>query len=590
MLPKFIILSSLFLFSTVWTLRTPDWIHDEHDDGIHFRSLGRVVGSLSYSHLVMDFNIKSISTLLAGYCEFDNELPKSTPPKVRKFFKGMEAKLKQQCETLTMDFRETRNIWVNKFNERLGRSASPPPAELAVRPSSAVARPRRQVVALGLLLVGVVALGSYLFSDHQLLSLSVASGADDKTIEALQDHESRLTVNERSLGIMNRTIGELALEITKLENELHATETILRFHAGFEAIEHEVDRIQEGLHALADHRLSPSLVRTRGIANAVIRLKRKTEAQGLSLLLERVEDIFRLQTSFISFENGTVRIFVHLPAYQENTLLDLYQLVPSPIAIGGDRYLIPKPEGEILAVNAARNLFRVLQRADLGQCHRLRDVFYCDTKNFYDKRADSSCLVGLFLNNPSEIMEHCRFEVSKVEDFVVQLGPNQFLLFQSSNTNVERRCGDNLSSASFHGLREVTVDPGCQVTSRSFVFAGATSLFSEPFTITNRLGNLSTDIPLPEIRDGIEAIGAQLALVGSKDGLRIKDLVTELRNARTTSVFRFGIIVVVLVVVLVVVCLCLLRCRHFRKRYASARRSRLTEEHLPQEEHELTEQ
>ncbi len=542
------------------------WVHQEGDDNIHFKRLGQVIGSLSYGHLRLDMNTTSIIHTIEQYCtfRFEDKVPHKKIG-IKNFASSLQNLLNNQCRTLRNDYKETLKIYVNKFNSRFVRGLS-------------LSRPERQA---GLLLLGVVAIGSYLFSHSQLLSLS--QGANAHTVRVLQEHETRLTVNTRSIKILNETVSDLLKAVLSVEDELRATEAAFRFHVSYEAVEREVGRIMGGLHALADHQLSPSLAHTKSLAEATVDLKHELALRQLQLLIDRVEDLYHMDVSFISFQNGSLVIFVHVPAYREGTLLDLYQIVPTPLAIGKSKYLLPKPEGEILAVSPARNLFRIMSLADLARCRSLRSVYYCEGQNYYDKRAKASCLVGLFLNDGPQILNSCHFGVGHLEDYMVQLTPHEFLLYQSEPSIVEKVCGDDSQRESFKGLRKIIVEPGCQVTTSSFSFSGAVNVYGATRAIQNRLDNFTSEFNFHELREGLEHAQDRLSLVGSKDGLKIRDLMKEFDKIHATSVFRWSVFGTIIVIILGILTLCLLRLRHFRKRVVARRNIISLQELNPQE-------
>jgi hypothetical protein len=71
-----------------------------------------------------------------------------------------------------------------------------------------------------------------------------------------------------------------------------------------------------GLNALADHRLGPYFVKTSKMTEALLLLENNMQLEGYKHVLETMDDIFRCETSHLVWDNGTLSIYLHIPAFK----------------------------------------------------------------------------------------------------------------------------------------------------------------------------------------------------------------------------------------------------------------------------------
>jgi hypothetical protein len=430
-----------------------------------------------------------------------------------------------------------------------------------------LARPKRQVFILAMLIgAGIMALASTLFSQAQLAQISINSGTNQLAVKIMQDHETRLTVDRRTLDLLKENERELNTAVRNLYYNVIAMKTTLVNNE----VEKEVRRIMTGIQLLSQHRLSPVLIETDQLAGILEDVTLAAENKMLSLATKTPEDIFRFETSHLIFRNMTLRIFVHLPAYRKNALMDLLEFVHVPMSIGKvPRFVLPNPEAAILAISRTQNMFRAMEKSSLAECSRVGELYTCRQDNLYDRRFHDSCLVSLYSTDNAGITRNCRFVVQPASDFLAQLNGTTFLLYQHDPAYVELACGDAREKAIFDGVRKVIVPPGCSVTTRSFVFDGAQSIFGDAVDVEQRVFS-SVDIMTQSLLHQLGNISdenyARLAEMGSTKGLKIKDIVKEFADQTTTSIITIGLGTCLLVILSCICCILCLRARHFKKR------------------------
>ena len=138
--------------------------------------------------------------------------------------------------------------------------------------------------------------------------------------------------------------------------------------------------------------------------------------------------------------------------------------------------------------------YRVLEREELDRCKVIRGTYYCDNQNFYRRKAKDSCLVNLFKGEATEIKRTCDFSVIPTDDYLIQINPSHFVLYQDSEKKVTRSCNgeehSKMVQIMFKGVRVLYVPPECEVQTESFLFEGDFTLTMEPLELVTRKFNL----------------------------------------------------------------------------------------------------
>lgn len=351
--------------------------------------------------------------------------------------------------------------------------------------------------------------------------------------------QTRLQVNERSIKLLNATTLALGGEVIHLSDELETTEALV--HAGFTlAIAFEdINRVIRGLNGLALHRLSPDVVRTNHMASALIDLRATMYKQGFILGITSFDEIFRCEVSHLVFKNGSMVIFLHLPAYQTETRLRLLEFLPVPLLLpkgsedaeenGKSISMIPDPEQPLLAVTKDEGAFKALSRQELARCKNLAGTYFCGNSNLYDRRMDTACIIGLYRRNKQIITEHCHWRTNYQTDFTLQLDNNRFLLYLGKKDEVKLVCNgqqEKAISSTLQGMKVVTVPPLCRLYTRSFWLDGQSEFSLSLETFIEKTINFSELLHYNEfhnLKDLRNALTA-LQLVGSSAGLTIKNI------------------------------------------------------------------
>jgi hypothetical protein len=432
-------------------------------------------------------------------------------------------------------------------------------------------RPRRQLALLAFGLgAGIAAIGSLLFSHQSMVGMSMSvgsAGASDKTIELLQSHEKRVTINEHSINQTKLALEGLARFVAENRAENWVLHEIFSVQHAFDGLIRQVNELIDGMESVAKMKMSLTLVPPISFRSVVARLRHRLALKRLLTLPVQGHEFYQLDTSFLFFTNRTLRVFIHVPAYYAGSLLDLYKFLPGPIRIGEERFLIPKPEAQILAIGShSSTQFRAISEVDLASCKELGRRYYCPGQNFMARDVDHSCLFNLFHNRQHEMVELCQFSVMPPgKDYLVQLDPSNFLLYQATPGIVTIRCPHHrgTSVTPFSGLRRINLRPGCKAMSTQFTFYGELNIHLTDESLqpviqvaTNLTKYLPKDISGPEF----DSVITQIQQIGTTKGVKIRDVATELRNERRQHWINLALSVGCGVVLLILLAIILYYC------------------------------
>jgi hypothetical protein len=191
--------------------------------------------------------------------------------------------LESHCRTLLGALIKREAVWFNRFNSQRNRMARSTmdneectnPHPLAMQ--SSAFRVKRQAVVGAFLVLGLVAAASSIYSAMQLAALSAAQ---DVNVQILQEHETQLSVNERSIALINSTVLRMGKKVAELSDSLGTNELILLLGFTLDSVFEDSTRILRGLNPLANQRLSPDFVKTSKMTEALLQLENSMQREG----------------------------------------------------------------------------------------------------------------------------------------------------------------------------------------------------------------------------------------------------------------------------------------------------------------------
>jgi hypothetical protein len=412
---------------------------------------------------------------------------------------------------------------------------------------------------------GILSIVAVIFSAAHLISIATNDPSIDDVKLAVHDLALDTMMHTRGISVLTENLQGLYATV----NDFHLDALESRTQQATFIFEREIDRVTSGIETLHLHRLSPKLVKSCEVREALAILESKLKPEGLRLVSDKVDSVFRAETSFLFFNNGTLRILVHLPCYRDGGILTLLKHVSIPMAFENNKTIRFTPKHQFLAVDGSGNLFKTLDNDAFHQCQRLEELWTCPNINQYDKRTGDSCLVSLYKSDSSATHRNCKVKLETAEDFISQLNSTTFVLYLASLQQIERICpklksrGES-STVTTQGLVKIQLQPGCKVITPSFVFEADENVFGDPREVTFRMADLKQILdPLTEEMASLSP--HDLDLISSKEGLELPKSVQMIKVSSSTSKHRFWVLVISLTGFLLIsstiTCLIFFKCK-----------------------------
>lgn len=529
-----------------------EWYDDTNLKTVSFRQKGRMVGGLNFAHILYDFDLAALIAHTDKFCNEIQSVEAVPSNDFNKYVKEMIQDYHKECLALKADLLDVSELWyegaerVQANNYRNIRSTA-----------NTVGRHKRQLLVLGAvaLVAGAVAAYSYFFSDRTLADISIGSQTSPATIKLLQQDEVKITVDENSIKILNETMRELGEAELKLRKEMQKMQWLHRVEQQFYKLRGQVKQTLEGLEKLHAGRMSSALIKPAKLREILNKMRINLGTVHLKMMLTDVEQFFQAETSYLVFQNRTIRAITHLPIYRSDSLLDLMEFVPVPFPIGEKHFLEIKPERTLLAINSKNTLYRTLNALELSLCHQIDHLYYCKHSNNFMRGTHESCLFFLYTRNVEKVMETCKFSLNIKSDRLVQLSNEKVVIFHEKEKVAVHHCEPSdlhEEKISFAGFKTFILKPGCRVQTPDFVMEGSTQIFLQADEIVSTdIDVMGSDLVLT-LETHLGSYLNQLARVGSKKDLKIRDINGLFAHETIGFHVKIGLFGTVVVVVLLV--------------------------------------
>ncbi len=196
------------------------------------------------------------------------------------------------------------------------------------------------------------------------------------------------------------------------------------------------------------------------------KLEERANEAGCELLIQFHSDLLQIETSLL-YDRQDGHLLIHVPMTPKNSLLRLFRLHPFPLPMFDTHHLLPDVKDDVLAISSTDTRFNVqLSSTDLLSCHRVNQIFMCDSFGVMSRRFNNTCLGALYMQQFEAAQMLCNFKVVPVKERVYQLRKGHFIAYLPSYTTVNIRC-QNGEASEMHlkkGTQQLHILPGCQGT------------------------------------------------------------------------------------------------------------------------------
>lgn len=434
-----------------------------------FKESGLLAGVSAYGHMTFDLDLDSVDQELDQARRltdvFEASHIRSNRTKFLQRLDMYEGSVERRVSQL---FREWDNIKL-VFVDNL-------PGQLSVTQSRQVEeRPKRFIFTSIALVSGVAATVSSIFSVAALSSMSetVDRGDQNHMIEILQQHERRTTFLEDKVVRLNKTLDYVLNEITLTGSLAHLDSLMIYINAYLGILEEQVGRIRAGLRALLNHQITPALLDSMSLYDALRRLGKRAQRHGYMFPTEAMlSAVYSLPTSFLMLPSRKLRVFVHLPLMKQGTVMKLYEFVPMPIILNGTNYHLSMDSVPgLLAINEDQDGFTVLPYTQLDDCSHIANLLVCKHHNVLMKEFQSSCLASLWKEDGVSAARVCSYNVEPARFIVRQLTGTDFAVYHPTDEKLRIECpsGSNMVMR-FTGSKLIKLEPNCRALNDHYSF------------------------------------------------------------------------------------------------------------------------
>jgi hypothetical protein len=321
-------------------------------------------------------------------------------------------------------------------------------------------RPRREIlggIASGVA-VAATAMGMYNRVQIEQLKTELFEVRENtgRLFEIVQDFSQNMVTLETGFNEIRTTLlYQVMFNPTLLDSRLSRLENQLRGR---------LRRVTHAIQAAMHQRFAIDYLNPAELVNLFQQLSKRADEAGCELLVQYHSDLFQVETSLL-FDGQDGHLLIHVPMVTKGTLLRLFRLQPFPLPMFDTYHLMIDAEDDILAISSSETRYNIqLSSTDLLSCHRMNQVFMCDSYGVMSKRFNDTCLGALYMQRFELVRSLCKFRVVPLKEQVYQVRKGQYLVYSPEASTASMRCR-NGSHSEIHlqgGTQQVKIPPGCQ--------------------------------------------------------------------------------------------------------------------------------
>ena len=524
----------------LYNLLSGEWHSDVPTGAVHFVEDGYVAGDVDYVHLIYDFDIKKYMDQGKEFCSKTiaadlRRLKHSS----KKIYEVLYHNYATKCDRIVDQLHDTFDTYVSGSHSYMYHAFHKQKNPLHHQEEAYVedendanillsTRDKRQFLIIGglLLAAGVIAGMAWLYNHASLLSMSFGSWTNPATIRVLNNHEKRLNIDEQDIATLKESVQKLIDAENKMEEDIHELQLLHRTEGLLEKLQWEFHTLAQGLEKLRNGQLSSFLIKPQALQIILKQFRERLNVIGAHTILSDLNEIYMCDTSYLVFNNLTIRAFVHVPIYKPDSLMTIYKYQGLPTKVGS-KLLTYLPEFKFLAVNNLKNKFRPMTWEMLNECKQLKHIRYCKSENYYHLENHKSCIRSLYAGKEHEIVSYCQVKIGPIQDQMVRLNFETLLLFHSSAKRAKITCPMSKppqDEITFSGFKRIRLFPGCRLTTNDFMADGVTNTYSTPHEIHIMVPDVEQINEFKALQQHLNLSSKSLDSIQSQKNLRIADI------------------------------------------------------------------
>ena len=431
----------------------------EQPNGAVFTRVGTVYTGLAYGHVVMRYNLTSLThrtEQLEEIWKFFQHvvIPKKATMSDRYFLAWTKTWMKNEIQ-------ET----VDKVNEAL-HPIKHTKRRRRRRRKRQVRRRRQVVIGLAAATLGAIA-GSVItqFSNEGVNDVLenkenvLATTVKDNLIQLNQDTRDIKNLKETLRLVVNDTQRYL-LDAKRNTYGVTHLQTVVTIQQACRSLRDATDTIESARIG----EFLPSMVDHKGLVQALKELRSKAVRQGYEVSIETSMDMKHLPCTTV-VQGDTLHVIIHIPLYHTALDLDLFWYVDHPIQ-KMDHGLFASIDVEggptFLGINRDESKYKEFNAGELESCYQRNKRYFCPDVPLYSK-SRPNCLWGLYKNHEAQVKDYCPITLTRMVAKAVRVDENRFMITDTDDKNeLTLSCGTNVPTrGKINGTKIIHVAKGC---------------------------------------------------------------------------------------------------------------------------------
>jgi hypothetical protein len=308
-----------------------------------------------------------------------------------------------------------------------------------------------------------------------------------------------------------------------------------------------LSRVTHAMQAAMHQRFAIDYLNPAELQTLFRRLEAKANEARCDLLIKYHSNLFQVESSLL-FDGHDGHILIHVPMAPCNTLLGLFRLHPFLLPMFDTHHLMLDVKNDMLGISSTDTKYNIqLSSANLTSCHRINQVFMCDSFGVMSRRFNDTCLGALYMQKFSVVKDLCKFKVVPMSEQVYQVKKGLFLVYAPEPRNADLVCRNTLhpeTHTELHlakGTQQIRIPPGCQA---HFAEHLATSDYS--IRLDSEIVHFDWDwdpltlFPAGEIEEKAETLKNLSSLNLQQPDLAHLQYITKIKEAEHNSEFGFN--------------------------------------------------
>ena len=225
--------------------------------------------------------------------------------------------------------------------------------------------------------------------------------------------------------------------------------------------------MQSGLQQLLNHRIPICFLNNTQIKISLEKLFKSAAAQNLQPVSVHLAAFLQYDTSFL-MEKGRIHIFVHVPLYDNNKVLDILQFHNAPTQISDLLALKLSPLEKILAVGK-EGIHTSMSHTDLKSMTKYDHMYFSDTALTLNIQLNTSCLGMIYSQDFNNIKSICPAKFLETAEQFTNVGSGEYIFYTSIPQTIQIRCQLGVKHLAVKHTEKIRLPDKCEVKSKNFI-------------------------------------------------------------------------------------------------------------------------